>query len=243
MASSAATALASVPADRRTSHLRAILAARFPDALPLPEQARPSLATGVTALDQILPNGGLPRGRVSVWSAGSGGATALLRASCDHLLARGERVAWVDGRRTLGPAWADGPTVIRPANDALALKAAEILVRSGGFPLVVLTGIDPQPGEMLRLSRMVHEGQGVLVALSERTQGATLKLRSRFLPSRFQWALDPFGEPARLDRMGLEIRATTPGWSRTVILTLEVVSHELRLSLDPALADRRGQLG
>ncbi|MHB1330086.1 MAG: hypothetical protein ACYC2K_17950 [Gemmatimonadales bacterium] len=242
MASSAATALAPVPADRRTSHLRAILAARFPEALPLPDQARPSLPTGVATLDGILPNGGLPRGRVSAWSSGSGGATALLRASCDHLLARGERVAWIDGGRTLGPVWADGPTVVRPASDALAIRAAEILTRSGGFALVVLTGVNPEPGEMLRLSRMVHEGQGVLIALSERTQGATLKLRSRFLPSGFQWALGPFGEPARLDRVALEIRATTPGWSRTVILTLEVAAHELRLSLDPTLADRRGQL-
>ena len=242
MASSAATALASVPADRRTSHLRAILAARFPGAQPLPEGPQPTLATGVPALDGILPNGGLPRGRVSVWAARSGGVTALLRASCDHLMSRGERVAWIDGRRTLGPAWADGPTVVRPDNDALALRAAEILVRSGGFPLVILTGVDPEPREMLRLSRMAHEGQGAFVALTERTLSATLRIRSRYLPGRFQWAQGPFGEPARIDSVALEIRATTPGWSRPAILTLEVASHELRLSLDPTLADRRGQL-
>lgn len=224
----------------RTSALRALLVERFPDAVSLAERGVRPLATGIEAFDRILPNGGLPTGRVVVWQRQHGGATAMLRATAAGLLARGERVAWVDGRNTIGPHWTSGPIVVRPLNRDLALRAAEILLRSGGLSLVVLTGVDPDQTEMLRLSRMVHEGAGAFVAITERTLTASLRLVSSYHPDRFRWLPGPFGEAAQIESVAIQIEARSPGWAARTTIQLPVRSHDLRLSLEPDLADRRG---
>ena len=227
----------------RTSALRALLIERFPDAVSLPDRAVEPISTGIEALDRILPAGGLPRGRLVVWQRPAGGATALLRATCQSLLARGERVAWIDGSNTIGPHWTEGPIVVRPRDKELALRATEILLRSGGLSLVVLTGIDPDQTSMLRLSRMVHEGMGAFVALTERSLTASLRITSSYLPDRFCWALGPFGEVAAVERVAIRVEARTPGWFSKTTLFLPASQFELRLSLEPDLPDRRGHLG
>ena len=100
--------------------LRALIQQRFPDATPLTggAQTTEQVATGIGALDQVLPNGGLPRGRLSVW-APQGGATAILRAACHSVVANGERSAWIDGDNTVaGAFWGDGPYLVRPTSRA-----------------------------------------------------------------------------------------------------------------------------
>ncbi|MGH7481623.1 MAG: hypothetical protein ACRELV_05665, partial [Longimicrobiales bacterium] len=59
--------------------LRELLQERFPGAQPVAPggTARPA-ALGVAPLDRMLPEGGLPRGRLTHWRPGAG-ATALLR--------------------------------------------------------------------------------------------------------------------------------------------------------------------
>jgi hypothetical protein len=190
-------------------------------------------------LDGILPGGGLPRGRLVVWQT-TFGATAVLRAAATGILARGERVGWIDGARVLGPQWNDGPLVVRPDTSDIALRATEILLRSGGFALVVLTGIEPDSTALLRLSRMVHEGGGGFVAVTSRTLAASLKLSSRFLRAEYSGGLDPFGALARLDRVAIAVEARAPGWSARTIFRLPLASLDLRLALDPGLPDRRG---
>ncbi|MGH7617658.1 MAG: hypothetical protein ACREPM_10550, partial [Gemmatimonadaceae bacterium] len=82
--------------------LKALIHERFPNAIPLTEESSTTeqVATGITALDKVLPNGGLPRARLSVW-APFGGATAILRAACHSVVAMGERSAWIDGDNTM----------------------------------------------------------------------------------------------------------------------------------------------
>jgi len=233
----------SAPAPRPSAdELRRALHARFPEAVPLPERGIPPLVTGFAAFDRLLPNGGLPRGRLVVWQRQGGGATAMLRTAALSLLDRGERVAWVDGQLALSDQWIDGPLVVRPRDQPLALRAAEILLRSGGFALVVLSGIDPEPTAMLRLTRMAHEGGGGFVAVTDRTFTASLRLRSHFLPEKFERSLDPFGGLARLDQVALRIESRAPGWQAEAIFRLPVIPFDLRLALDPALPDRRGML-
>src|SRR5688572_1696419 len=101
------------------SQLRRALEERFPNAVPLPERTVPQISTGVEALDRILPAGGLPRGRLSVWTPGIGGS-AVLRSACRRAVERGERAAWVDevGRITDGEKWGDsGVTLARPRTE------------------------------------------------------------------------------------------------------------------------------
>jgi hypothetical protein len=170
------------------------------------------------------------------------GGTAVLRAAVAESLGRGERVAWIDGARSLGPHWIAGPLVIRPQTADLARKAAEILLKCGGFALVVLTGLDLDSGAMLRLSRMVHEGGGAFVALTTAAHTAMLRLSSRILSDQLRAALGPFGDIAMIERVTVRIEARSPGWSAHTLLHLPTRHHDLRLSFDPDVADRRGDL-
>jgi hypothetical protein len=222
-----------------TAALRTLLADRFPDAVLLPDRAVPPVPTGLAVLDGLLPGGGLPAGRLAAWQ-GAAGATALLRAAAGGILARGERVAWVDGARSLGAQWTDGPLLVRPATPDLALRAAEILLRSGGFALVVLSGVQPDPTAVLRLSRMAHEGGGAGVAVAARPLAAGLRLVSRYLPAGHRCAPGPSGEPARIDTVALRLEARASGWRRHVTLHLPLAALDFRMALEPGLPDRRG---
>lgn len=146
--------------------LRRLLERRFPDALPVTYGTTETVPIGVASLDSILPSGGLPRGRLTRWRAG-GGATALLRAACVRASSRGERSAWVDGAGVIaGASWPARPVLLRPAEERDALECGEVLLRSGGFALVVLTGVRPDAMAHWRLARAAREGGGALVVMA-----------------------------------------------------------------------------
>ncbi|MDB4878501.1 MAG: RecA domain protein [Gemmatimonadetes bacterium] len=220
--------------------LRALIQQRFPDATPLTGGAQTTehVATGMAELDKVLPNGGLPRGRLSVW-APQGGATAILRASCHSVVAKGERSAWIDGDNTVaGAFWGDGPYLVRPKSRLHALRAGEELLRSGGFSLLVIAGAEPQGTEMVRLTRAAREGGTALVALGTSASMASLRLTSRLL--RYRWRRTPFGDPAEAQDATVRVSARAVGWSAHTDFPIPVMHHELRLSLESELADRRG---
>ena len=240
--------------------LRKILEERWPDAQPLRHATAAGLPTGVAALDRILPGEGLPRGRLSVWTgagrAGFGppGATAVLRSACVAAVARGERAAWVDGAGVvLGEGWPRGPLLLRvpgasPAGSPAELEAlvcAEELVRSGGFGLVVVTGVGRALAvEAVRLSRAAREGGSALVAVGAAGAGeapvAALRLASWLLPDGVRWRPDPFGGPAEPAVVRFRVEATSLGLESRAEFTIPVVQHAFRLSLEPGLVDRRG---
>ncbi len=219
--------------------LRALIEQRFPDATPLVErETTEHVSTGIAPLDQVLPHGGLPRGRLSVW-APRGGSTAILRAACHTVVAHSERAAWIDGDNTIaGAFWADGPYLVRPKSRLHALRAAEELLRSGGFSLLILAGCEPQGTETVRLGRAAREGGTALVSVGTAASMASLRLTSRLL--RYRWRRTPFGDPAEAQDATVRIDARTVGWSAHTEFTLPVMHHELRLSLESELADRRG---
>ncbi len=94
--------------------LRELLERRFPSSVPPIYHTAGGIATGVQALDQVLPSGGLPRGRLSTWNRGVGSA-ALLRAACLETVQRGERAVRIDAQRTAcaDVSWA-GVALVRP---------------------------------------------------------------------------------------------------------------------------------
>lgn len=220
--------------------LREHLARRFPDAIPLAGRREAGLATGISTFDSVLPNNGLPRGRPTVWSMPAIGATAILSAACRGVLASGLRAAWIDGSRTLGLGWDVGPVMLRPRTPLLGLRFAELLLVSGGFALVVMHGIPADRTTLFRLARAVHEGGGAFAMIAEGTLPAALRLRSRYLPERFDYARTPFGDAAALRSVTIAIDATSSGWNATTTLSLPFRSHDVRSALDPGLADRRG---
>lgn len=220
--------------------LRALIEERFPDASPLTQRTAEHVATGIGPLDEILPNGGLPRGHLTVW-APQGGAIAMLRAACDAAITNGERAAWVDGTGTIAGAFWDssnGPALVRPTSHVHALRATDELLRCGGFALIVLTGLDFRGTENVRLTRSAREGGTALITLTTATSLASLRVTSRLL--RYRWRRSPFGDPADVQDVTVRVHARAAGWNRHSEFLLRVRPHELRLSLESELADRRG---
>ncbi len=226
---------------RDLAALRALLDERFPDASPITRRTTTQLATGIAALDGALPSGGLPRGRLSVW-APRGGATAILRAACQGVLVAGERAAWIDSAGTIaGAFWdEDGPLLVRPSSRLNALRSAEELLRSGGFALVVLAGAEPKGQETVRLTRATRDGGSALVALTTHAAMSALRLTSRITPADYRYKRTPFGDPAEITHARVRVDSVALGWKAHAEFVLPVTHHELRLSLEPELADRRG---
>jgi hypothetical protein len=224
------------------AELRDALARRFPDALPLSCRTALTVAMGIDELDGMLPNGGLPRGRLTVWAPG-GGATAVLRAACVTVSGRGERAAWVDAAGTVAQGWPAEVLLLRPAGERDALVCAEELLRSGGFALVVLGGTSKAAErEAVRLSRAAKEGGSAFVVVTAESVVASLRLRSRLPPEAYRWRRNSFGEPAEVEAVRVEVEAASLGWSGRTSFALPVLARPVRLALDPLLVDRRGVL-
>ena len=224
----------------RTAAIRALIEHRFPDATPVTHRTAEPVATGIEVLDAILPGRGLPRGRLTVWMP-QGGASAVLRAACHTTVAAGERAVWIDGLGTVaGPFWEEGPILVRPRTRKHGLRGAEDLLRSGGFALVVVAGIEPEGTETVRLSRAVAEGGGALVTLSTLASMASLRIPSRILRESYRWRKTPFGDPAEAQEARIRVRVRSLGWNRSADFSVPVVAYDLRMGLESGLADRRG---
>ncbi len=220
--------------------LKTLLETRFPDATPVTHRTAEPVATGISALDAILPGGGLPRGRLTVWVP-EGGATAILRATALTTVLNGERAVWIDGKGTIaGAFWEEGPVLVRPRSRREGLRASEELLRCGGFALVVVAGIEPEGMENVRLSRAAREGGGALVTLTTHTSMASLRVSSTILSGSYRWRKDPFGDPADAEEAKMRIRAHSLGWSKSVDVAIKVVPFDGRVSLEGGLVDRRG---
>ena len=223
--------------------LRRQLEKRFPDAQPVRYGTTAAVATGIGALDGALPAGGLPRGRVTLWRPG-GGASAVLRSACASAVTAGERAAWVDGAGAVaGTYWGGEAWLFRPSPELAALCAEELL-SSGGFAVVVLAaGVRSlAEGEGVRLSRAAREGGSAFVAMAEGAPISHLRVGSTFDSGGFCWRRGPFGEPASLEQVTVRARLESMGLDRRIRFRLTVEHHDVRLSLEPRLVDRRGVL-
>jgi len=121
-----------------------------------------------------------------------------------------------------------------------ALECAEELLRTGGFGLVVLAGGEVGRVESLRLARAVREGGGAFVLLAGGVVSAPLRLVSRVLPGGYRWRPSPFGGVAEVESVRVRVEVEGLGSDAWTEFDLPVVQHEVRLSLEPCLVDRRG---
>jgi hypothetical protein len=220
--------------------LRIALQERYPDAIPLGRGVAPAVATGLGALDGLLPGGGLARGRVTAWRPG-GGATAVLRAASEAVVRGGERAAWVDAAGAQSADfWRGGALLVR-AGVRESLACAEELLRSGGFALVVVKGGGREAGrEAVRLSRSARAGGAALVVVAETAAVAHLRVVTRMPPEGYRWRYNAFGEPVTVETVRVEVEASSLGWSGRTTLELPVQLYQPRLGPEPRLVDRRG---
>lgn len=177
--------------------------------------ASASVPTGLSGLDDLLPHGGLPRGRIVEWTGPpSSGKTAVLRTSLERLRRGGESVALIDGTRGLyAPDWlrlvpGEGEFwIVRPDTPSEAAWCADLLLRSGAFGAVTLRG-DESPellgrAASVRLQRLAEESASVFVAVG---RVAVAALRLGFRPGRV--------EPLRGVPFGPLLPAVRPVWIR-----------------------------
>jgi recombination protein RecA len=161
------------------------------------ERMRRRLATGVAALDALL-EGGWPQGKVSeLLGSASSGRTAAAAATVAAATGRGEVTAWIDPDDAFDPASAAAAGVdlervlwVRPRGVGEAVRAAELVLATGGFAVVVLdlgaAAARPREGAgrsalPLRLARAVERAGVVALVLAQRPwvgalAGATVAL-------------------------------------------------------------------
>jgi len=169
--------------------LRQLLAERFPQTFA---PAADRLATGVPAIDQAIA-GGLPKNAITELSSPnlSAGSALLIYALLQNAFRAGYFLALVDGcdsfdPQPMGNAQLRNLLWVRCAKAFEAVQAADLLLRDGNFPLVVLDLVLNAPEELrkipqtnwYRLQRLVETAPAAFLILTRHSiiSSAQLKL-------------------------------------------------------------------
>ncbi len=121
--------------------LRNLLAERFPQTRPAPTTR---LATGLATLDTMC-GGGLPKGAITELTSPqlSAGSALMIHQLLGVAQREHSFLALVDGRDSFDPATAGADCLrhllwVRCTKSLAAVKAADLLLRDGNFPIVIL---------------------------------------------------------------------------------------------------------
>lgn len=136
--------------------LRNLLAIRFPQP-PMPVGMR--LVTGLASFDQPS-GGGLPKGAIIelISPRGSAGSASLIHAFIHGAYRDQYFVALIDGRDSLDPCALPNSILrqllwVRCTKALEAIKAADLLLRDGNFPLVIVDLILNSAEELRKISQ------------------------------------------------------------------------------------------
>ncbi len=136
------------------------------------------LRTGIRALDELLPGGGVPLGQaVELCGEAASGRTSLALRAMAAATRESRLCAYVDGPRELYPPAAsalgvDLPRllIVRPKAPPQLIWTAVQLARSGAFACVALdlthTGVRPSLAESKKLADAAGRGGAALVLLT-----------------------------------------------------------------------------
>jgi hypothetical protein len=169
--------------------LRNLLAERFPQPVTSPG---PRLATGLPAIDEAI-GGGLPKSAITELSSPqvSAGSALLLYALLESAERAGYFLALVDGRDSFDPQPLGNRRLrnllwVRCTKALDAVKAADLLLRDGNFPLIVLDLVLNPSNELrkiqqtnwYRLQRLVETAPTAFLVLTRPSivSSAQLKL-------------------------------------------------------------------
>lgn len=176
-------------ANRKIIDLRQLLAERFPQtALPAADR----LATGVSTIDEAI-GGGLPKNAITELSSPnpSAGSALLIYALLRNAQRAGYFLALVDGRDSFDPQSVGNAQLrnllwLRCRKAIEAVQAADLLLRDGNFPLVILDLVlNPEElrkipqANWYRLQRLVEAAPVAFLVLTRASiiSSAQLKLR------------------------------------------------------------------
>ncbi|MEY2537569.1 MAG: recombination protein RecA [Verrucomicrobiota bacterium] len=199
--------------------LRTLLAERFPS----PSLVRPELlSTGLSALDPIT-GGGLPKGAVTELispslSAGSASLiAALIQSAHDHRYF----IALVDGCDSFDPEPLGNSCLrhllwVRCRTPLESVKAADLLLRDGNFPLVVIDLVLNSATEMrkipqtswYRLQRLVEPTSTAFLVLTRYSTVSSAHLK---IVLENQWTLQTFAQENAVSSLRIRIRRSHLG--------------------------------
>lgn len=173
---------------RNLAALRALVAEKFPQTVRAPSGR---LSTGCPALDRC---GGLIRGALTEVCGSAAGSQLVLCALLEAAVRGGFFLALIDAADAFEPAdWPeeqlDRLLWVRCPDAATALKAADILVRDGNLP-VLLLDLQGVPARQLqriptntwhRFHRVIESSATILLALTPRplVEGAPCRIAVR----------------------------------------------------------------
>jgi hypothetical protein len=206
-----AAGMAAVPG--RLDDLRHLLAERFPH---LPSTPAGQFQTGQTLLDTVLGEG-LPKGAITeITSPSLSGGSASLIAGLVRAAAQARYfMALIDGRDSFDPEPLAQSSLrhllwVRCQKAIDAIKAADLLLRDGNFPLVLLDLVLNSPNELqkipqanwYRLQRLVEPTSTSFLVLSRRSMVASARLK---LVLENQWTLSALEQPDALNFARLRV--------------------------------------
>lgn len=197
--------------------LRNLLAERFPQ-IQLPATTR--LSTGLSFFDQAT-GGGLPKGALTelISSNESAGSASLIYALLQTAHREQYFLALVDGRDSFDPSAAGGLgnallqhlLWVRCHKSVEAIKAADLLLRDGNFPVVivdlVLNGRDelrkiPQTS-WYRLQRLVEAAPTACLVLTRQSMIASAQLK---IVLENLWTLETLEKENAVSQLQLQVR-------------------------------------
>ena len=198
--------------------LRRLLAERFPQTFA---PAADRLTTGLPAIDAAI--GGLPKNAITELSSPnlSAGSTLLLHVLLQNAYRDGFFVALVDGKDSFDPHTAGSAVLpnllwLRCRHASQAIQAADLLLRDGNFPLVILDLVLNARDELrkipqthwYRLQRLVEAAPSAFLVLTRRSiiSSAQLKL---FLDNA--WRLSDLEQPDLNRRLKIQVERVHGG--------------------------------
>jgi hypothetical protein len=194
--------------------LRALLVERFPDKL-LPAAAR--LTTGLAFLDPVI-GGGLAKGAITelITPQISAGSASLISALLQ--VAHRDRyfLALIDGRDSFDPEPLGNLCLrhllwVRCSKALEAIKSADLLLRDGNFPLVIVDLVLNAPDELrkipqtswYRLQRLVEPTSTAFLVLSRCSMVRSAQLK---IVLENAWTLQTFEQENALARLRIRVQ-------------------------------------
>ncbi len=202
---------------RSVVDLRILLAERFPHSAA-PAETR--LITSLSFLDQVI-GGGLPKGAITelISSQISAGSASLIHALLEAAKRDRYFVALIDGRDSFDPSISAGLgnahlsnlLWVRCSKALEAVKAADLLLRDGNFPLVILDLVLNPPEELrkipqtswYRLQRLVESAPTACLVLTRQGMVSSAQLK---IVLESSWSLESFEMEAALPRVRIRVQ-------------------------------------
>jgi hypothetical protein len=198
--------------------LRKLLTERFPHT-PAPATTC-HLITGLSFLDQAI-GGGLPKGAITelISPRISAGSASLIHALLESAQRDCYFIALVDGRDSFDPSASGGLANaclhhllwIRCSKALDAIKAADLLLRDGNFPLVIVDLVLNPPADLskipqtswYRLQRLVESAPTACLVMTR--QGIVSSAQLKVILEN-SWTLETFEDESAISRLQIRVQ-------------------------------------